>query len=71
MISASHNPYEDNGIKVFGAGTKLTEQLESPVETLVADSSAVPGIATTGLPAQDRATQEHSGSTTLCICSRS
>ena len=40
VISASHNPYEDNGIKVFGgAGTKLTEQLESSVETLVADSS--------------------------------
>ena len=40
VISASHNPYEDNGIKVFGgAGTKLTEQLESSVETLVADPS--------------------------------
>jgi phosphoglucosamine mutase len=38
VISASHNPYEDNGIKVFGgAGTKLTEQLEASVETLVAD----------------------------------
>jgi phosphoglucosamine mutase len=44
VISASHNPYEDNGIKVFGgAGTKLTEQLEAAVETLVADPSwAVP-----------------------------
>ena len=40
VISASHNPYEDNGIKVFGgAGTKLTEQLESSVETSVADQS--------------------------------
>jgi phosphoglucosamine mutase len=40
VISASHNPYEDNGIKVFGgAGTKLTEQLESSVETAVADQS--------------------------------
>ena len=38
VISASHNPYEDNGIKVFGgAGTKLTEQLEGSVEQLVAD----------------------------------
>lgn len=38
VISASHNPYEDNGIKVFGgAGTKLTEQLEASVERLVAD----------------------------------
>jgi phosphoglucosamine mutase len=63
VISASHNPYEDNGIKVFGgAGTKLTEQLESSVETLVADSSwAVPDDATTGLPAYDSATQEHLG----------
>jgi phosphoglucosamine mutase len=40
VISASHNPYEDNGIKVFGgSGTKLTEQLEVSVERLVADSS--------------------------------
>ena len=40
VISASHNPYEDNGIKVFGgAGTKLTEQLESSVEKSVADPS--------------------------------
>jgi phosphoglucosamine mutase len=40
VISASHNPYEDNGIKVFGgAGTKLTEQLESSVERSVADQS--------------------------------
>jgi phosphoglucosamine mutase len=39
VISASHNPYEDNGIKVFGgSGTKLTEALESTVEALVADS---------------------------------
>jgi len=40
VISASHNPYEDNGIKVFGgAGTKLTEQLEASVEKIVADTS--------------------------------
>jgi phosphoglucosamine mutase len=40
VISASHNPYEDNGIKVFGgAGTKLTEELEASVEQLVADAS--------------------------------
>jgi phosphoglucosamine mutase len=40
VISASHNPYEDNGIKVFGgSGTKLTEQLEAAVERIVADAS--------------------------------
>lgn len=40
VISASHNPFEDNGIKVFaGTGAKYTEALESQVEALVADRS--------------------------------
>jgi phosphoglucosamine mutase len=40
VISASHNPFEDNGIKVFsGAGEKFTEGLEQQVEAVVADSS--------------------------------
>ena len=44
VISASHNPYEDNGIKVFGgAGTKLTEQLEASVEQLVAAAEGAAG----------------------------
>ncbi len=33
MISASHNPYEDNGIKLFGAdGYKLSDSLELEIE---------------------------------------
>ncbi|MEW5981753.1 MAG: phosphoglucosamine mutase [Acidobacteriota bacterium] len=40
VISASHNPFEDNGIKVFsGAGEKYTEALEAEVEALVSDPS--------------------------------
>jgi phosphoglucosamine mutase len=40
VISASHNPFEDNGIKVFsGAGEKFTETLEQRVETIIADES--------------------------------
>lgn len=36
MISASHNPYEDNGIKVFGGdGFKLDDPLELEVEALM------------------------------------
>src|SRR5262249_51756843 len=33
VISASHNPWKDNGIKVFGAdGYKLSDQLEHAIE---------------------------------------
>ena len=40
VISASHNPYEDNGIKVFsGRGEKFTERVEREVEAIVADTS--------------------------------
>src|SRR6185436_17887711 len=36
MVSASHNPYQDNGIKVFGPeGTKLTDAEEAQVEKRV------------------------------------
>ena len=42
VISASHNPYEDNGIKVFsGAGVKVTEAVERDIERFVADRSWV------------------------------
>ena len=40
VISASHNPFQDNGIKVFsGRGEKFTETLEREVEAIVADTS--------------------------------
>jgi phosphoglucosamine mutase len=40
VISASHNPFQDNGIKVFsGAGEKFTEALERQVEVMVEDRS--------------------------------
>jgi phosphoglucosamine mutase len=36
MISASHNPYDDNGIKLFGPdGYKLSDELELKIETLI------------------------------------
>jgi phosphoglucosamine mutase len=40
VISASHNPFEDNGIKVFsGRGEKFTERTEREVEAIVADTA--------------------------------
>ena len=36
MISASHNPYEDNGIKIFGPdGFKLSDAIEGEIEGLI------------------------------------
>ena len=36
MISASHNPYQDNGIKLFGPdGQKLSDEVEREIETRV------------------------------------
>ena len=42
MISASHNPYEDNGIKLFGPdGFKLSDDTEAEIEAMMqADLSA-------------------------------
>ena len=41
MISASHNPYEDNGIKLFGPdGFKLSDAVETQIEGLVRDAVA-------------------------------
>jgi phosphoglucosamine mutase len=40
MISASHNPYEDNGIKLFGPdGFKLSDTVETEIQALVMSPS--------------------------------
>ncbi|HEY2331796.1 MAG TPA: phosphoglucosamine mutase [Acidimicrobiales bacterium] len=41
MISASHNPYADNGVKLFAAGgTKLPDDVEEHLEAVLAELSA-------------------------------
>jgi phosphoglucosamine mutase len=45
MISASHNPFDDNGIKLFGPdGFKLSDDDENEIETLM-DSELVKKLA--------------------------
>jgi phosphoglucosamine mutase len=48
VISASHNPYQDNGIKIFGAdGFKLPDDAEAEIESLIEDDKLL-GQRTTG-----------------------
>src|SRR5260221_2700491 len=49
VISASHNPYQDNGIKIFGDdGFKLADETEAEIERLMETDALVrptgPGI---------------------------
>jgi phosphoglucosamine mutase len=45
MISASHNPYYDNGIKIFTRdGRKLSDELEKEIEALI-DGDTTPFLA--------------------------
>lgn len=45
MISASHNPYEYNGIKIFqGNGFKLPDALEEEIESIILDEAKVPPV---------------------------
>ncbi|MCB0378395.1 MAG: phosphoglucosamine mutase [Bdellovibrionales bacterium] len=40
VISASHNPFHDNGIKIFGAdGFKISSEMEDEIERLVLDTN--------------------------------
>lgn len=45
MISASHNSYEYNGIKIFsGDGYKLPDDLEERIESLILGEAALPPL---------------------------
>jgi phosphoglucosamine mutase len=59
MISASHNPYEDNGIKVFASdGTKVNDAVEAAIELRIhqlvgSSEQAVDSIPDTNISARN------------------
>ena len=54
VISASHNPYEDNGIKVFGgAGRKFSTDLEDKTESIIAELAGQPMREARGVEQRD------------------
>ena len=54
VVSASHNPYHDNGIKLFAlGGLKLTDDVEQRIETELDSIAPRPGLmATSPMPEQ-------------------
>lgn len=60
MISASHNPYEDNGIKIFGPdGFKLSDEVEAEIESLLGADLAARLARSAGLGRAKRIESVH------------
>lgn len=56
VISASHNPYQDNGVKFFSAdGRKLTDKMQEAINTKLAAIMAVDGNLEPVMPINDPA----------------
>ena len=64
VISASHNPYYDNGIKLFGSrGFKLSDQEEQKIEKLIfdeiKDTASIPACGTGSVKTIENAEQRY------------
>jgi len=45
MVSASHNPAEDNGLKVLSGGRKIDDEVEEELESLLFQAESLPGVS--------------------------
>ncbi len=60
VVSASHNPWRDNGIKLFSAeGRKLSDEVEAAIERRIGTSRAAPPRAVTPDPALPQLYVQH------------
>ena len=56
VVSASHNPFQDNGIKFFsGRGYKLSDTLEDEIERVIAEGCRIPFPQGAGIGARREA----------------
>ena len=70
VVSASHNPWYDNGIKVFGPdGRKLSDQVEEEIETLISQILEQPGRGGGQQTGQIRLMPEAAGAYIDFLCS--
>ncbi len=44
MVSASHNPADDNGLKVISGGRKVDDEVEEEIERLLFQAESLPGM---------------------------
>jgi len=57
MLTASHNPFEDNGIKIFASdGYKLSDELEAQVEKIILDDDLPDPAPVNGLGSTEQLT---------------
>jgi len=60
VVSASHNPWRDNGIKIFSSsGRKLPDEVEAAIEKKIEESAAAPPRAVTPDPVLPQLYVEH------------
>jgi len=56
VLSASHNPYHDNGVKFFAAdGFKLSDEQELAIEAQLGTGPSAGGVLAAGVPERDSA----------------
>lgn len=49
MVSASHNPADDNGLKVLSGGRKIDDEVEEELERLIFQVESLPGRTNAGM----------------------
>ncbi len=49
MVSASHNPPDDNGLKVISGGRKIDDEAEEELEGLILRAESLPGLTNAGV----------------------